>query len=179
MSNTYITSDLHFGHDREFIWGARGYKCVEDMNFQQVMKFNSVVTNDDEVWLLGDSTLGDLKEGLYWLKQLNGKIHVVLGNHCTSTREAAYKELGWDVHVAARLKYKKVNFYLSHFPTITNNGKIESPFQVTWNLHGHTHATNQWNEYPYCYNVNVDAHDGYPVSLENIYQDILNHFGQQ
>ena len=173
MGNIYITSDLHFGHDREFIWGARGYKCVEDMNFQQVMKFNSVVTNDDEVWLLGDSMLGDLKEGLYWLKQLNGKIHIVLGNHCTSTREAAYKELGWDVHVAARLKYKKINFYLSHFPTICANLESESLHQTTVNLFGHTHQTvNFYQDNPYMYHVGVDSHNGYPVSLDQVIEDI-------
>ena len=28
----YVTSDLHFGHDREFIWKARGYNSVDEMN---------------------------------------------------------------------------------------------------------------------------------------------------
>lgn len=173
MGNIYITSDLHFGHDREFIWSARGYKCVKDMNFQQVMKFNSVVTNDDEVWLLGDSTLGDLEEGLYWLKQLNGKIHVVLGNHDTATREIAYKELGWDVHVAARLKYKKINFYLSHFPTICTNLESESLYQTTVNLFAHTHQTvNFYQDNPYMYHVGVDSHNGYPISLDQVIEDI-------
>ena len=173
MGNIYITSDLHFGHDREFIWSARGYKCVEDMNFQQVMKFNSVVTNDDEVWLLGDSTLGDLEEGLYWLKQLNGKIHVVLGNHDTATREIAYKELGWDVHVAARLKYKKINFYLSHFPTICTNLESESLYQTMVNLFGHTHQiVNFYQDNPYMYHVGVDSHNGYPISLDQVIEDI-------
>ena len=32
MSKIWITSDLHLGHDREFIWGARGYADVNEMN---------------------------------------------------------------------------------------------------------------------------------------------------
>ena len=37
----YVTSDLHFGYDREFIWGARGYKDVAEMNKVQLEKYNS------------------------------------------------------------------------------------------------------------------------------------------
>lgn len=29
MGNIYMTSDLHFGHDREFIWKVRGFLSVE------------------------------------------------------------------------------------------------------------------------------------------------------
>lgn len=175
----FITSDLHFGHDREFIWGARGYADVNEMNIKQLEKFNSVVTDEDEVWILGDSLLGDAEEGLKYLKQLKGKIHICLGNHDTVNREKMFKDLGWDVHLCARLKYKKLNFYLSHYPTITSNGEINSPTQVAWNIHGHTHASSQWSEYPYCYNVNVDAHNGYPVSLDTICTEIFDHFGQK
>ena len=173
MSKIWITSDLHLGHDREFIWGARGYANVNEMNMKQIEKFNSVVSDEDEVWILGDLVLGDIEGGLALLKQLKGKIHVCLGNHDTGKREQAYRDMGWDVQLCAKLKYKKLNFYLSHYPTITTNGEIESPFQVTWNTHGHTHSTNEWSEFPYCYNVNVDAHNGYPVSIDKIYIKIL------
>lgn len=179
MSKVFVTSDLHFAHDREFIWGARGYKSVDEMNKEQLRKFNETVSDEDEVWILGDLVLGDIDAGLEYLKQLKGKIHVCLGNHDTARREQAYRDMGWDVHLAARFKYKKISFYLSHYPTITTNGTIESPTQVAWNIHGHTHATSQWSEHPYCYNVNVDAHNGYPVSLESLYEEIFNHFGQK
>ena len=175
----YVTSDLHFGHDREFVWGARGYADVNEMNKRQLEKYNAIVTDEDEVWILGDCVLGDIEGGLEILKQLKGKIHICLGNHDTEKREQAYRDMGWDVHLAAKLKYKKLNFYLSHYPTITSNGEIESPTQAVWNIHGHTHATSQWSEYPYCYNANIDAHDGYPISLDIICEEIFNHFGQK
>ena len=34
----YFTSDLHFGHEREFIYGVRGYKYIEEMNQDYVKK---------------------------------------------------------------------------------------------------------------------------------------------
>lgn len=175
----FVTSDLHFCHDREFVWGARGYTNINKMNEAQVRKWNEVVSDEDDVWVLGDLMLGDFEQGLSYLKQLKGKIHVCLGNHDSLKREQAYRDMGWDVQLCARFKYKKISFYLSHYPTMTINGEIQSPTQVAWNIHGHTHATSSWSEYPYCYNANVDAHDGYPVSLDIIYEEIFNHFGQK
>ena len=43
----FVTSDLHFCHDREFVWGARGYANVDEMNEAQVRKWNEVVTDED------------------------------------------------------------------------------------------------------------------------------------
>ena len=39
MGKIFITSDLHFDHDRDCIWGARGYTSVEEMNKEQLRKF--------------------------------------------------------------------------------------------------------------------------------------------
>lgn len=169
----YVTSDLHFGHDREFVWGARGYANVNEMNIKQLEKFNSVVTDEDEVWILGDLVLGDIEGGLAFLKQLKGKIHICLGNHDTAKREQAYRDMGWDVQLAARFKYKKISFYLSHYPTITHNLDEKELWQVVVNLYGHTHqTTNFYHDDPWMYHVGVDSHDGYPVSLDQILADI-------
>ena len=32
MSKIWFTSDLHFCHDRDFIYGPRGFKSVQEMN---------------------------------------------------------------------------------------------------------------------------------------------------
>lgn len=169
----FVTSDLHFCHDREFVWGARGYADVNEMNEAQVRKWNEVVTDEDEVWVLGDLMLGDFEQGLSYLKQLKGKIHVCLGNHDTAKREQAYRNLGWDVQLCARIKYKKISFYLSHYPTITHNIDEKELWQVVVNLYGHTHqTTNFYHDDPWMYHVGVDSHDGYPVSMDQVLADI-------
>lgn len=172
----YVTSDLHFGHDREFIWQARGYNNVEEMNQEQLRKFNETVAADDEVWILGDLTLGDLEQGAAFLKQLHGHIHICLGNHDTAKREDFYRSLGWDVQLAARMKYKKLSFYLSHYPTLTGNGEDEKTvWQKTWNLCGHLHVIDPYyqmkQDFP-IYHVEVDAHNGYPISLDEVIEQI-------
>ena len=160
-------------HDREFVWGARGYANVEEMNREQIRKFNEVVGPEDEVWILGDLMLGDREKGIECIKQLNGKIHICLGNHDTGTREKLYNELGFDVQLAARFKYKKLNFYLSHFPTDGTNLNVENIWETTLCLYGHMHQTsNFYKGNPYIYHVGVDSHDGYPVSMDQVIADI-------
>lgn len=172
LDKIFLTSDFHFCHDKDFIWAARGYDSVNEMNKCQVEKFNSIVTNEDEVWVLGDCVLCDIPKGLDFLRQLNGNIHICLGNHDTASREQAYKSLGWDVHLAARIKYKKLSFYLSHYPTITGI-YCDNIWEREISLFGHTHQRhNFFNDDPWAYHVGVDSHNGYPVLLDDIIIEI-------
>lgn len=175
MDKIFVTSDLHFGHDREFIWKVRGFSSVEEMNETYVERWNSVVGPEDHVYALGDLMLGD-KANIEYLKRLNGKIHIVLGNHDTATREALYKEL-WSIEevkeAGIRLNYKKYHFILTHFPMLTGNLEAKSLQQTTLNLFGHTHqTTNFYNDMPFMYHVGVDSHDGYPVLLDDIIEEM-------
>lgn len=171
----YLTSDLHFGHDREFIWKVRGYDSVEHMNTRQVEKWNAIVDSDDDVYVLGDVMLGDPKN-IEYVRRLNGEIHIVLGNHDTLTREQMYRELPNVVEIAEigiRLKYKKYHFVLTHYPMLTGNLEKESLKQMSLNLYGHTHQlTNFYMDLPYLYHVGVDSHNGYPVALDDIIIDM-------
>ena len=48
----YFSSDTHFGHDREFIFGPRGFNDINEMNESIIKKFNSIISNDDELDLI-------------------------------------------------------------------------------------------------------------------------------
>lgn len=169
MGKTLMTSDLHLAHDKSFIWGTRGFTDINQMNKVIVERFNSRVTEEDQVWILGDLTLGNLEDAEPLLKSLRGQIHVILGNHDTDRRRAFYESLGWDCQYATLIKYNKWRFYLSHYPTLTQN---ENEVRPLWNLHGHIHTKNIFCGLYHCYNVCVDAHDCYPISLDEIIEDI-------
>lgn len=166
MANIWFTSDLHFGHDREFIWGPRGFSNVEEMNKVEIEKFNSKVQPKDTVYILGDIMLGDSAIGEECLKQLNGHKIIILGNHDTNPRIEIYKKYADEVVYAKMIKAKKRSIYLSHYPTITAN-MGDRPGHCTLNFYGHTHQQNNFYEdRPFMYHVGVDSHDCYPVSLE-------------
>ena len=54
MSNIWLISDTHLGHDKEFVWKARGFDSVWDMNNAIIERWNEVVKYDDVVYHLGD-----------------------------------------------------------------------------------------------------------------------------
>lgn len=145
------------------------------MNEAYVQKWNETVTAEDDVYALGDLILGDTSN-IEYLKRLSGKIHIVLGNHDTSNREKMYRELPNVVEVAEvgiRLKYKKHHFVLTHYPMMTGNLEKESLKQMSLNLYGHTHQTsNFYNDMPFMYHVGVDSHDGYPVLLDDVIEEM-------
>ena len=162
-------------HDREFIWKPRGYESVSAMNTTQVQKWNGIIEDDDDVYILGDVMLGDASN-IEFIKQLKGRIHIVLGNHDTAAREKMYRELPNVVEVAEvgiRLKYKKHHFVLTHYPMMTGNLEKESLKQMSLNLYGHTHQmSNFYNDMPFLYHVGVDSHNGYPVLLDDIIEEM-------
>lgn len=175
MYRTYFTSDLHFCHDREFLYKPRRFDSIDKMNNAIVERWNSIVDNDDEVYVLGDIMLNDNEKGIGLLKKLNGKIHIIIGNHDTNTRINLYNDCEnvVDIRDACYFKFGKYNFFLTHFPCITGNLEQESLTQATLNLYGHTHQkTNFYEDRPYMYHVGVDSHDCYPVYIEDIIQEM-------
>lgn len=171
----YLTSDLHLGHDREFIWKARGFNSIQQMNETIVETWNRTIDDDDDIYVLGDVMLGS-PDNIHYIERLCGRIHIVLGNHDTSKREEMYRNLPNVIEVAEvgiKLKYKKHHFVMTHYPMMTGNLEKESLKQMSLNLYGHTHqASNFYNDMPFMYHVGVDSHDCYPVLLDDVIEEM-------
>ena len=174
MGKIWLTSDLHFGHDREFVWKVRGYSSVEEMNEAQVEKWNAKADDEDDIYVLGDFMLGD-KSNIKYIERLKGNIHLVYGNHDTDARKGLYfnvPQIVESAHAIA-LKYKKHNFFMTHYPCLTGNLEKESLKQCTLNLFGHTHQTTNFHEdRPYMYHVGVDSHPEVLVDLDDIIEEM-------
>ncbi len=143
------------------------------MNKNIINRWNSVVNSDDIVYHLGDVMLGNNQAGMECLKQLNGNIIIVAGNHDTDTRIKIYREAGYQVELAVKLKYHGYHFFMTHFPCLTSNLEVESLKQCTCSLFGHTHQQdNFYNNIPFMYHVGMDSHNCYPVELDTIIKDM-------
>ena len=172
----WFTSDLHFGHNKEFLWGPRGFESSQEHDEAVIRNWNSVVDYDDDVYVLGDLMLGDNEYGLNCIKRLSGHIHIILGNHDTETRAALYLHCPnvETIDYAREEKFEKNYFFLCHYPVITANYDDQKAWaKHLINLHGHTHSDKRfYNNNPYMYNVSLDAHYNYPVELNEIIDDI-------
>lgn len=171
----YFTSDYHFCHNKDFLYEPRGFDSIEEMNECIIKNHNTIIKPEDDVYFLGDFMLCDDQHGLECIEKLNGKIHVILGNHDTDNRIKLYQTCDniVEITVATRLRYKKFHFLLTHYPSFTGNLQKESLRQMTLNLYGHTHQkTNFFDDYFFMYHVGVDSHNCYPVSIEDIIKEM-------
>ena len=173
MSNIWLISDTHLNHDKEFIWKARGFNSVQEMNDAIIERWNEVVKYDDVVYHLGDFIMSDLDTGIALVKQLKGKIKLAIGNHDTQNRLVAFCDLYNfdDIQFGYRLKEGKKSFLLTHYQTLTGNFDNSK----TYSIHGHTHSLNPFCEYDLMYNVNCDAHNCRPVAWEDMIAEIKKH----
>ena len=169
----YLTSDTHFNHDKEFIWGPRGFKSCKESNETIIKNWNNTVKSEDTIIIVGDFILGkDIDAARKIVNMLNGIKILVVGNHDTRAKLKLYEELGIEIVYAMPLEYKGRQFYISHYPTLTADLN-SSPDHAIFDLFGHTHSKKMfYEERPYMYNVAVDAHNCTPVSIDQIYNDI-------
>lgn len=181
MSNIYFTSDLHFCHNRGFLYEPRGFSSIEEHDAIIIENWNKIVKPNDTVYLLGDLMLNDNESGIKKLNQLNGDIFYIRGNHCTDTRCELYKNTDmvplcgdFCTSWAIIQKINGYSVYLSHYPTIIGSLEDMSGLKRRLlGLSGHTHSKDKfYQDIPFMYNVALDAHNNTPVSFDEIISDI-------
>ena len=171
MKNIFFTSDLHFGHKNVIEYSKRPFSSVEEMDEMLISNWNNVVSQQDEVYLLGDVSLTTKEKTLKLLKRLVGQIYLVKGNHDKKTISGdCVKRFGWikdyyELSVpdedANRGEQKII---LSHYPFLTWNRS----HHCSWSLHGHSHGSLPDDPYARRLDIGVDAHNYEPVSYERI-----------
>jgi calcineurin-like phosphoesterase family protein len=180
----FFTSDLHLGHDKDFIYGPRGFTTVNDHDEAVIKNWNKTVGPDDIVFVLGDIIMGDDRAGgIAKLARLNGRIVICRGNHDTNSKMRDYwnhcpnidqRLMGHETY-ANIIKVGKWSFYVSHRPTIMHDAEFIKPKHKEFCLHGHTHSKDRFQFIQYCcYNVALDAHDNCPVNVKTIQKDLID-----
>lgn len=177
----YITSDLHFFHDKEFIYKPRGFKSEEEMRLFYIAEWKRLIKKDDDIFVLGDLCLGnDLDRIRDLIESLPGRIHLIIGNHDTDVKIELYKSLknivscDYATKIISKTDKYSRTYYLSHYPTLTASLKSD-PKTCVINLHGHIHCKQRFTEdKPFLINVSVDANANKFITLEEIHTAFIN-----
>lgn len=77
----FYIADIHFGDERIFNKCSRPFKNSLDYEQELCRRWNSKVNNNDTVYVLGDLAQDELLSVTDIFKKLNGKKHLLLGNH--------------------------------------------------------------------------------------------------
>jgi len=177
----WFTSDHHFGHANIIKYSNRPFQDVQEMEAELILRWNSVVDDDDTVFHLGDFTLGRKQQARKLFSRLKGRI-IVLANEWHHDRywlpdakeHPMSSKSGYLVGIASpifvfglpELKSKRYpqEIVLCHYPIAEWDGKHHG----AWHLHGHSHGTYQYPEGTKALDVGVDCHNFYPVSLDEV-----------
>ena len=177
----WFTSDLHFWHKNICKYCNRPFETMEEMNQALIDNWNSVVKEDDTVFVLGDMGFCGYDKLEPLMSQLNGKKYLIQGNHDSDKivfrlYEANIIEGYYKMHEVTIIGDEECpdqQLTLCHFPMIDWPNKERG----AWMVHGHQH---QLPETPSCsvmhWDVGVDKNNLKPISFEQLKINITTQF---
>ena len=137
--NFYI-SDMHFYHQNILAFDKRPYKNLEEMHDDMIKKWNSVVNNNDTVYILGDFCWRLSVE--IWrqiLNKLKGQKVLITGNH-DMAKVSQLKKIFADVKPYKEIKDGDDIVIMSHFPMPFYKHSFSDNVYM---LYGHVHTTKE------------------------------------
>lgn len=164
----YFTSDLHLGHENIIRYCNRPFKDAIEMNHAIIDNWNDTVSDNDEVYILGDLCMSGVKIVESYLHRMKGIKYLIRGNHDYFVDKYKGDDFVWikDYH---ELRYNKNLLVLCHYPFLEWNGYNRGSIH----LHGHQHNHHDYNVNQVDarinrYDVGVDANNFTPVSIDKI-----------
>lgn len=143
-------SDLHLFHKnvtkagRDF--DKRPYMDLEEMHSDILLKWNQAVTNADHVFILGDFiwkfTADNRDEVMKMIKEMNGNLHLIIGNH-DKIKDSNFKKRFEEI-----IHYKRVDDVLDgeNRTVIMSHYYMplyEQHYRGAILLHGHSHNSSE------------------------------------
>ncbi len=146
--NRYFIADLHFGHKNALAFDDRPFRTIEENDEELIRRWNSVVTADDEVWVLGDVSWLPPKPTVAILDRLNGVKNLITGNHDKNLcKNQAFCERFAEITPYKEIHIRKgTGVVLSHYPIPCFNRH----FSGWYHLYGHVHQSAEWQMMENC-----------------------------
>lgn len=171
--NIFFTSDTHFFHGNIIKHCNRPFSSIEEMNETMIERWNERITNNDDVYFLGDfawKKMSNTGAVIEVVKRLRGHKRWILGNHDKELRKTLAPYFV-DVDKLKEIKIDNQPITLCHYAMLSWN----KSHYGAWQLFGHSHgvlnhiAETQKNLLRYNQiDVGVDTNNFYPYSFEEI-----------
>ena len=141
MANFYI-SDLHIGHANVLRFDNRPFKDLNEMHETIVANWNSVVTGNDTVYVLGDFIWDKEANWPFYLGPLAGNKVLIRGNHDPKEYSKATRKFFQDVKDYKEITDGDKHVVLCHYPMPFHHYGFADK---CWMLYGHVHATKEYD----------------------------------
>lgn len=171
--NLYL-SDTHFGHANAIRFDHRPFGSVEEMDHAMIQLWNARVSKDDEVWFLGDFCHKSAHPAEWYLHQLKGRKHLIVGNHDqpilnSQTALGYFESVDQMARVVDVYERENVDVHLCHYPILQWNRKHFGSWHVYGHIHGDTGETFEiMSRFEHALNAGAVINNYTPVSLREL-----------
>lgn len=149
--NTFFTADLHIGHKNIIRFCKRPYVDVKIMSEEIRKVWNEKIPVNANVFIMGDCFFSISKfYAKQYLDSLNGKKHLVLGNHdnLNSLPLECFEHISLQDQIVIKSRSEECEYnyntlILSHYPLYSWAGIMRG----VYNLFGHEHNSIPNSEY--------------------------------
>lgn len=137
MEHIWFTADLHHGHPKIVKICNRPVDPADHDEWLLKEVFNKYVQKKDEVYILGDVSLGKKQDAAKWVARMNGNKHLITGNHDKSVDHLGnWTEITKIKDFTFSRDTLNIHIVLCHYPIASWNRKIHG----SWHLYGHVHG---------------------------------------
>lgn len=159
--SVFVTSDTHYFHANIIKYCSRPFETVDDMNATLIANWNATVAPTDIVYHLGDVSFGSVDNTITILNQLNGKIHLISGNHDSRKVKSLSRWSSVQEYLSVICGSKQIVMF--HYPIEEWDGKHRG----SYHFHGHCHGALD-NVIDRRYDVGVDSNGMKPILVNSL-----------
>lgn len=167
--NLYI-SDLHFGHANVINFDHRPFVDRDEMDASLIHLWNSRVSADDDVYIVGDFCYRAGNSPDWYLKQLKGHKHLVVGNHDRVTLECenAHKYLE-SIDKLQHVEDNGKHIVLCHYPMAEWYKSRHGSYLIYGHIHGNKDSTYEFMKtLEHAYNAGACINNYTPASFNEL-----------
>jgi len=146
--NIFFIGDTHFYHKNVILYDDRPFKDdnglpdIQLMNEELIKNWNRVVKKTDVVFHLGDVVFGGVEKTKEIVDQLNGEIHLIMGNHDSfkiMNKIGRFSSISdrLNLYIKTDSSKKGLLFILDHFAILS----WDKQHKGSIHLHAHSHGS--------------------------------------
>ncbi|MCI7766703.1 MAG: hypothetical protein MSJ26_01805 [Oscillospiraceae bacterium] len=173
----FYTADLHLGHENVICMSERPFENGREMINSIIHNWNSVVTKDDDVYVIGDVFFKmQLEDELTILRRLMGRKHLILGNHDKRFTDERLRKEFVSVENYAVIKDNDRSVVLCHYPLLEWDGYFRGAYHVYGHIHNNFDTPayriilNNKEHFERAFNAGVDVNGYTPRTLDEMIQ---------
>lgn len=165
----YVISDTHFGHANIIRHCDRPFASADEMDAVLIENWNSVVSEDDDVYIVGDFAY-KVDHPEKYADMLKGRKHLVAGNHDRKNlKSPEFRKRFVEIKDMKTIRHDGTSIVLCHYPLAEWDGMYRGAYHFFGHIHNNDNRAQQiMRSIENAYNVGADSLGFTPRTIDEI-----------